>query len=539
MVTNYETLLSDVDFLGRFRWRLAVIDEAHRLKNYHSRTFQTLKLRYAITRCVLLTGTPIQNNLAELYALLALAVPAVFPIGAADSFVKQFKNAVDKDGKKTEGRPLRDADLSVSQLQALLTPILLRRTLADVGVDLPPLTETVVQCPMTAMQKHWYLSVLEGHVSQLVVASSGSRSSTLGLQNVVMQLRKVCNHPYLFPGAEPEPFEEGDHIFQNSGKAWVLDRLLLRLRSEGHKVLLFSQSTHMLDILQDYMSYRGWNYERLDGSVRSEERWTSVQRFQRSASVVSANSMAKDEEAFVFLLSTRAGGVGLNLTNADTVILYDSDWNPQADLQAIGRAHRIGQTKPVRVIRLMTVNSVEEVILRRALLKLQLTKKVMSGGALTGLADTADDDQEDTVQQADSASLLRMIQFGLSKLTSQDPIELSNKLVDAALASASDTADVIDVSASVSSSSVTEAAPTVSPAEPGGADATVSLVDIEAAASQLQESLYGYEGKEYKPTARADEDVAVLVRVLTFDKVIDKGFRWFTVAPSAGCDNCW
>jgi hypothetical protein len=235
-----------------------------------------------------------------------------------------------------------------------------------------------------------------------------------------------------------------------------------------------------------------------------------VQRFQRSTSVISANSMAKDDDAFVFLLSTRAGGVGLNLTNADTVILYDSDWNPQADLQAIGRAHRIGQTKPVRVIRLMTVNSVEEVILRRALLKLQLTKQVMAGGVLTGVADRADD--EDPMQPTDSTSLLRMIQFGLSKLTSEDPVELSNKLVDAALASASDSVDVIDVSGSVSLTSVKKpAVPLASPTEPEEPEATVSLVDIEAAASQLQNSLYGYEGKEYNPTARVDEDAAVMV----------------------------
>ncbi len=149
----------------------------------------------------------VQNNLAELYALLALAVPSVFPIGMADAFVAAFADAVKTvTGSSTTPVTAATGSLTMVDLQHLLAPILLRRTLTDVGLDMPPLTESLLQCPMTALQKEWYKSVLRGHVAQLVAARSSS-SSTAGLQNALVQLRKVCNHPYLFPGAEPEPYQ--------------------------------------------------------------------------------------------------------------------------------------------------------------------------------------------------------------------------------------------------------------------------------------------------------------------------------------------
>ena len=274
-------------------------------------------------------------------------------------------------------------------------------------------------------------------------------------------------------------------------------RLLVKLKAGGHRVLLFSQSTRMLDILQDFLAYRGMSYERLDGSVRSEERWTAVQHFQRSASLSrSASLNSTDGGAFVFLLSTRAGGMGLNLVSADVVILYDSDWNPQADLQAIGRAHRIGQTKPVRVFRLMTSNSVEEVIVRRALRKLQLTQHVVGGGVFAGQAAATGTDVADG-DTPDGTTLLHMIQFGLSKLDVVDstPSELRkliNDAVDVALAAPS--------ASGLSRSSAVQVDDTTAWRADGSETALSATLGIDHVASQLQESLYEYEGQQYNPT---------------------------------------
>jgi len=167
---------------------------------------------------------------------------------------------------------------------------------------------------------------------------------------------------------EPEPFELGEHLVDASGKLQVIDQLLVFLKARGHKVLMFSQMARMLDIIQDYLGYRGYSYERLDGSVRGEERYLAIQNFNET------------EETFIFLLSTRAGGQGLNLMSADTVIFVDNDFNPQNDLQAAARAHRIGQTRPVKVIRLVARSTVEEIVLKRADDKLKLTNTVIEGG---------------------------------------------------------------------------------------------------------------------------------------------------------------
>lgn len=208
-------------------------------------------------------------------------------------------------------------------------------------------------------------------------------------------LRKICSHPYLFPGTEPEPFCEGPHLYQNSGKLYVLQQILPRLKADGHCVLLFSQFTGFLDIMQDFLTMEGFSYERIDGSVRGKERWQAIERFRH------------DPETFVFLISTRSGGVGLNLQRADTVIFADSDYNPQQDLQAVARAYRLGQTKPIHVIKFLCANTVEEIIYRRALKKMRMADKIRN------CARRLDDDEVDLDNEE---SLVEMIQFGLHKL---------------------------------------------------------------------------------------------------------------------------
>lgn len=166
--------------------------------------------------------------------------------------------------------------------------------------------------------------------------------------NLIMQLRKVCNHPYLFPNVEEEGSPAlGEHLVRASGKMIVLDQLLRKLAGETHQILIFSQMTMVLDILEDYCNFRQFRYCRIDGSTDMDSRDRQINEF-----------MAEGSDRFIFLLSTRAGGLGINLTAADTVIIYDSDWNPQMDLQAMDRAHRIGQKNKVNVYRLITESTV-------------------------------------------------------------------------------------------------------------------------------------------------------------------------------------
>lgn len=272
-------------------------------------------LEFSAAFSLLLTGTPVQNSLQELYALLTLLEPAVFPREQAEEFVRRYQDV--------EREPQ-----AASELHRLLRPFLLRRVKAEVASELPGKTEVVLYHGLSALQKRCYKAILMKDLD----AFENEVAKKVKLQNILSQLRKCVNHPYLFDGVEPEPFEIGDHLIEASGKLHLLDKLLAFLRPRGHRVLLFSQMTQMLDILQDYMDYRGYSYERVDGSVRGEERHLAIKNFG-------------EQPIFVFLLSTRAGGVGMNLTAADTVIFVDSDFNPQNDLQAAARAHRIGQNK--------------------------------------------------------------------------------------------------------------------------------------------------------------------------------------------------
>ncbi|XP_009327671.1 PREDICTED: chromodomain-helicase-DNA-binding protein 1-like [Pygoscelis adeliae] len=261
---------------------------------------------------------------------------------------------------------------------------------------------------MSALQRQYYKAILTKDLD----AFESETGRKVTLQNVLIQLRKCVAHPYLFNGVEPEPFEIGDHIVEASGKLCLLDKLLSFLYAGGHRVLLFSQMTQLLDILQDYMDYRGYSYERLDGSVRGEERHLAIKNFGR-------------QPIFIFLLSTRAGGVGMNLTAADTVIFTDSDFNPQNDLQAIARAHRIGQHKPVKIIRLIGRDTIEEIIYRRAASKLRLTNTIVEGGQFALGAPKP--------QGAAELQLSEILKFGLDKLLSSEgstiqDVELENIL---------------------------------------------------------------------------------------------------------------
>nr|CCA16095.1 KIAA1416 protein putative [Albugo laibachii Nc14] len=355
IVTTYEVAIKDIAFLSKIRWRCLIVDEAHRLKNQSSRLVEQLRsLRR--DHCVLLTGTPLQNKTEELWALLNFLDTRSFPS------VEEF---LDKFGDLHQARQVAD-------LHKMLKPYLLRRVKEDVEKSLPPKEETIIEVELTPVQKQWYRAIYEKNTSFL--SRGGNPNNIPNLMNVMMELRKCCNHPYLNNGVE-EILNEGlrtererhEMMVKCCGKMVLLDKLLPRLKEGGHKVLIFSQMVRVLDIIEDYLRFLGHAYERLDGNIRGNDRQAAVNRFVK-----------EEYKRFVMLLSTKAGGLGLNLTAADTVVIFDSDWNPQNDLQAQARAHRIGQTHSVKIYRLITRKTYEMHMFHKASLKLGLDKAVLT-----------------------------------------------------------------------------------------------------------------------------------------------------------------
>ncbi|XP_061692454.1 lymphoid-specific helicase isoform X2 [Syngnathoides biaculeatus] len=424
VITSFEIAMIDRKFLQRCQWKYLIVDEGHRIKNLNCRLVQELKMLPTDNK-LLLTGTPLQNSLAELWSLLNFLLPEVF------DDLKSFESWFDID---TLGEPEsvvaaeRERNI-LSMLHQILTPFLLRRLKTDVSLEIPPKKEIIVYAPLTAKQENFYTAIVNKTIAKLLghqkteapvsFTSSGrpkrcsrnyneAEDTPLGLekylekvqkeqeqssfpvlnihcpldaqinlkmQNILMLLKRCCNHPYLieYPiDPATQEFKIDEQLVQCSGKFLILDRLLPALKKRNHKVLLFSQMTSILDIVMDYCYLRGFQYSRLDGSMSYIERDENMTKF------------SKDPEVFIFLLSTRAGGLGINLTAADTVIIFDSDWNPQADLQAQDRCHRIGQTKPVVVYRLVTANTIDQKILERASAKRKLEQMIIHKNKFKG-----------------------------------------------------------------------------------------------------------------------------------------------------------
>ncbi|KAI9775977.1 MAG: hypothetical protein M1839_000676 [Geoglossum umbratile] len=342
LLTTYEYILQDATFLSQIKWQFMAVDEAHRLKNRDSQLYNKL-LEFKAPSRLLITGTPVQNSLGELSALMDFLMPGVVKI--EEDLVLQPD---DKDTQK-----------KLSDLHKVIEPYILRRTKKKVENDLPPKTEKIMRIGLSDIQLEYYKNILTRNYSALNQGSKGHKQSLL---NIMMELKKISNHPFMFPSAE-ERLLAGCKTRQDvlrvtiqcSGKMILLNKLLDRLKEEGHRVLIFCQMVKMLDILSDYLKLRGLQFQRLDGTISAGQRRIAIDHFN-----------APESNDFIFLLSTRAGGLGINLMTADTVILFDSDWNPQADLQAMARAHRIGQTKPVTVYRFTARETVEEEILERA-----------------------------------------------------------------------------------------------------------------------------------------------------------------------------
>ncbi|XP_057198080.1 lymphoid-specific helicase [Triplophysa rosa] len=432
VVTSFEIAMRDRKFLQRLHWNYLIVDEGHRIKNLNCRLVQELKMLPTDNK-LLLTGTPLQNNLSELWSLLNFLLPDVF------DDLKSFESWFDVSTITSDAENIvateREQNV-LHMLHQILTPFLLRRLKSDVTLEVPPKKEIIVYAPLTSKQEELYRAIVNKTITKLLgqekndsrpvqLTSSGrpkrrtrrpvdyseddtdtaadfekylervqkemeSQESSgpvmdvfmpldaqinLKLQNILMLLKRCCNHAYLieYP-LDPATgnFKIDEQLVETSGKFLVLDRMLPELKKRGHKVLMFSQMTSILDVLMDYCYLRGYKYSRLDGSMSYADRDENMKKF------------SDDPEVFLFLLSTRAGGLGINLTAADTVIIFDSDWNPQADLQAQERCHRIGQTKPVMVYRLITANTIDEKILERASAKRKLEKLVIHKNKFKG-----------------------------------------------------------------------------------------------------------------------------------------------------------
>eukprot|EP01117_Protostelium_nocturnum_P010342 TRINITY_DN3719_c0_g1_i1.p1 TRINITY_DN3719_c0_g1~~TRINITY_DN3719_c0_g1_i1.p1 ORF type:complete len:775 (+),score=358.94 TRINITY_DN3719_c0_g1_i1:113-2437(+) len=376
IVTSYQITMIDRKFLSKIQWKYIVVDEGHRLKNLNCKLVQELKSYHSANR-LLLTGTPLQNNLLELWSMLNFLLPDIFDDVQSFQSLFDFSDAINnKEGSKRIIEE-EERDQIIGKLHTILRPFLLRRVKADVKLGLPSKHEKVVYIPLSDLQKSYYKAIVAKNLEELLSekARKQIKNSGSSLQNILMQLRKVCNHPYLFEWPEDQNGEDiiDENLVKSSEKLGLLDRMLPKLKKEGHRILIFSQMTRMLDILEDYLTFRKHSYFRIDGTTPQPEREEQIQQYNTS------------QDCFVFLLSTRAGGLGINLTGADTVIFYDNDWNPQMDLQAQDRAHRIGQTKPVKVYRFASSNSIESTILDRQDLKMKLTTLVIQKGNFQGV----------------------------------------------------------------------------------------------------------------------------------------------------------
>ncbi|KAJ8576442.1 hypothetical protein ON010_g2769 [Phytophthora cinnamomi] len=356
LLTTFETILADFEEFEHIHWRLVVVDEAHRLKSAGSRVLKMMRVLH-VDRKVLLTGTPLQNNTQELWVLLNYLEPVKF------ASLEEFNASFGKLHSQEQ----------VVKLQQLLAPYILRRVKEDVEKSIPPKEETIISVELTTLQKQYYRAIYDKNKSFLY---RGTKNGLPTLNNIQLQLRKCCNHPFLIKGVEERELEElGSHptpsqvmekTIECSGKMMLVSKLIPKLKRDGHKILIFSQFLKQLDLLERYCEANSFVYERLDGSTGGSMRQSAIDRFSRPHS-----------KSFVFLLSTKAGGVGINLIAADTVIIFDSDWNPMNDLQAQSRCHRIGQKKSVQIYRLVTRNTYESEMFDRASRKLGLEHAVL------------------------------------------------------------------------------------------------------------------------------------------------------------------
>ena len=389
LLASYEMVCRDKTFFQNLVWSNIVVDEAQRLKNEDSLLYKVLDQVDSHHR-LLLTGTPLQNNLKELWCLLNYL--KLSDIEDWPTFEQQF------------GKP-EDVANGYIGLHSLLKPYIIRRLKKDVEKSLPPKVEQILRVEMTRKQKNMYKMVLTRNYHFLF---KGGKSQ-VSLNNIMMELRKTTNHVELIHDVDPEENKTAEERLKDlnngSGKMLLLDKLLTRFRETGDRVLIFSQMVIMLNIIEEYLRLRRFPYQRLDGSIGSDKRQQAINSFN-----------APDSVDFCFLLSTKAGGLGINLQTANRVIIYDSDFNPQNDLQAIARAHRIGQKEEVKIFRLVASSSVDEDIIQKAKNKMVLDHLVIQNMDTTGMTVISGKKNKTAMSSLSKDELNTIIKFGAAEL---------------------------------------------------------------------------------------------------------------------------
>lgn len=352
VIASYESMIDGgtKKDLAKIKWAGLVVDEGQRLKNDKSQLYERLQ-RMKFGFRTLLTGTPLQNSIRELFNLIQFLDPQ-------------------RDAEQLEEEYGDLTSDNIRALHEMIRPFFLRRTKAEVLPFLPPMVQIIVPVSMSVVQKKLYKSIL-GKSPDLIKAifqkqtSHLKKSERYNLNNILMQLRKCLCHPFVYnrniEEKTPDPVVSHQHLVEASGKLRLLGLMLPKLRERGHRVLIFSQFLANLDIVEDFLDGLGLKYRRLDGSLSSLQKQIQIDDFN-----------APDSPYFAFLLSTRSGGVGINLASADTVIIMDPDFNPKQDMQALSRAHRIGQKNTVLVFQLITRATVEERIMQKGKKKLAL-----------------------------------------------------------------------------------------------------------------------------------------------------------------------
>lgn len=356
LVTSYGTLRAFADELRPHRWSVVILDEGHKIRNPEADITGVCRSLSAHSRFVL-SGTPIQNTLVELWSLVDFVDEN--RLGSLSAFKAEFVLPIAAGGYANASHfQVQLAYKCACTLRDIIQPFLLRRVKADVAQQLPPKEEHILFCQLTAEQRQLYRQCLASDDIQAII--DGERNVLAGID----LLRKVCNHPLLVCRADPASLTIDEHC-SKSGKLAVVQALLRLWREQGHRGLLFCQTRQMLDIVEAFVRRLGVAYLRMDGLTPIDRRAQLIEQFNGTA------------RCAVFLLTTKVGGLGVNLTGADRVLIVDPDWNPSTDLQARERVWRLGQSRPVSIYRLVTAGTIEEKIYHRQIFKTFLTNRIL------------------------------------------------------------------------------------------------------------------------------------------------------------------
>jgi len=367
LITSYEALRSTGDELHSAPWLFVILDEGQRIRNPHASITLETK-RFNTPHRIVLSGSPIQNNLQELWSLVDFICPG--RLGTLPVFLQEFAQPIDLGGQSgaSETR-MAAAYHCATALRELTLPLVLRRTKAQVmdTIKLPEKQEEVLLCNMTADQWAAYMGFLKTGDGLHAISAQGSQKPGSSVFRTISALRKICNHPDLMLSDKDRLFQNGNSwSFDRSGKLKVLFELMERWHAESHRVLIFVQTLQMLDVIQCCMHRVGYRHLRIDGKTPVDNRLALIDDFNCNTNF------------FAMVLTTRVGGVGLNIVGADRVVIFDPDWNPMTDIQARERAWRIGQLKDVVVYRLVLSGTIEEKIYERQVYKHHLSQKVLN-----------------------------------------------------------------------------------------------------------------------------------------------------------------